>query len=61
MVQKCPYCGNIEFDKFIPPNGDAMFIGTANTKTNKIHADEGFICDLFVCKKCGNVQLKMKQ
>lgn len=57
---KCPYCGGSDWDKFVPPNGDKVFIGTANTKTKSIHADTGFACDLYVCKTCGNVHLKLE-
>lgn len=56
---KCPYCGSTTFDKFIPRKGDKMFIGSADTKTGVIYADDGFICDLYVCKECGNVHLQL--
>lgn len=60
IIEKCPYCNNASFEKFTPPVGDKMFICSADTKTKAIHPDQGFICDLYVCKCCGNVHLKLQ-
>lgn len=60
LSEKCPYCGNSDWDKFVPSNGDKVFIGTADTRTGNVHANTGFSCDLYVCKKCGNVHLVLE-
>lgn len=60
-IEKCPYCRNSTFDKFVPPSGNKVFIGSADTQTRKIYVDKGFICDLYVCTNCGNVHLKLEK
>lgn len=59
--QQCPYCKNTGFSKSEPDKGDVYFISSADTKTKQIFPDNGFICELYVCNHCGNIQLKMKQ
>jgi len=60
MPEKCPYCGRYALIKQKPATGDALFIGTIDTKTNNIFAADGIMCDFYLCGSCGNIQLRAK-
>lgn len=61
LNQECPCCKQNSLSKSNPRQGNVYFIGSADTQTKQIFADNGFICDLYVCSHCGSIQLKMVQ
>ena len=60
MPEKCPYCGGYSLIKQKPPAGDALFIGSIDSKTKSIFAADGIFCDFYMCGSCGNIQLRAK-
>lgn len=60
MITKCPYCGNDTLEKYKPHVGDSYFISAVDDKSHRIFAEQGIICDLYVCTACGNMQLRAK-
>lgn len=61
MAEKCPCCGFYSLNKQEPAQGDSLFIGSFDSKARRIYADQGIMCDFYVCSQCGSIQLKAKR
>ena len=61
MPEKCPCCGSYSLTKQKPATGDSLFIGTFDSRTKTIHADNGIMCDYYLCTSCGSIQLRAKR